>query len=286
MKHAQPSSVLVLDSDVSEFRSLVERFTGVVLDQPCESLRAILSEHTVLHHLRSATELVALFRSSPTDCEAVLEAVLGDTGKFFRPTEAFEAFQKHVLPELVQRKARQSPSSLRIWSAGCATGEEAYSVALSICESLKDSSAGWNIHIVASDIRRSALKAAERGVYHHSTLEKVPRAWVSSYFSRVGDHFLVKPRLRNLITFSLMNLTEASFFGHFDCVFCMDVLTRFSARQRSALLQRLRMFLEPGGYLFLGDGENIGSDLTLEHTTYQAYSYYRKPLAAAAVSGR
>ena len=286
MKHKRPSSVLVLDSDVSEFRLILERYAGVMLDQPCETLRALLSQYSEMHDFKLATDLLDRLRSSPAQCETVLESLLAGDSDFFRHSGAFAAFQEEALPAIVEKKAGLAPSPLRIWSAGCGTGEEAYSIALLVCEALKDSRTSWNLHIVASDIRRGALKVAERGLYSESKLGKVPEQWISSYFSRVGDHFLVKPRLRNLITFSAMNLAQDNFFGHFDCVFCMDVLPHFSANQRSALLQRLAMFLEPGGYLFLGDSEKLSGDPGLECSKHVNYKYYRRLLASAARGGR
>jgi len=283
MKHKRPSTVLILDSDISEIRLLLERYAGVVLDEPCDTLRAHISQQSTLHHLRSAAEFTRLLRSTPAACDALLEAVLAAETSFFAHPVVFDALQNQALPEILQRKERQRPSSLRIWSAGCASGEEAYSIALTLCEALNGSSVSWNIHIVASDIRRAALKTAERGLYTEAKLQKVPSPWISSYFSRVGDHFLVKPRLRNLITFSPMNLIQANFFGHFDCVFCLDVLPHLSMTHRSALLERLRMFLEPGGYLFVGETEKLGGD---SNSKYLNYNYHRRPLAAAARSGR
>jgi chemotaxis methyl-accepting protein methylase len=253
-----------------------------VLDQPCESLRAVISEHSKMRHFNSAADFVKLLRSSPAHCDDFLEAVLGGDSDFLCHSAPFEVLQKQALPEIARKQPSREPNSLRIWSAGCGTGEEAYSIALSVCEALDGSRTSWNIHIVASDIRRAALKIAERGLYPESKLGKLPRAWISSYFSRVGDHFLVKPRLRNLISFSPMNFTQVSFIGHFDFIFCIDVLPHFSASQRSALLQRFRMFLEPGGYLFLGENEKISGDQGLEYTKYLDYTYYRRPLAAAA----
>jgi two-component system, chemotaxis family, CheB/CheR fusion protein len=284
MKHARPSTVLILDSDISEIRLLLEDYAGVVLDQACETLRAHISQQSSLHHLRSATEFTRLLRSTPAACDALLEAVLAGDTNFFAHPVVFEALRNQALPEILQRKERERPSSLRIWSAGCGSGEEAYSIALTLSEALNGTSVSWNIHIVASDIRRAALKAAERGLYPEAKLQKVPRPWISSYFSRVGDHFLVKPRLRNLITFSPMNLIQANFIGHFDCVFCLDVLPHLSTTHRSALLERLRMFLEPGGYLFVGETEKLGGDS--QNSKYLNYNYYRRPLAAAARSGR
>jgi two-component system, chemotaxis family, CheB/CheR fusion protein len=286
MMQKRPTSVLVLDSDLSELRLLVERYAGVLLEQPCESLRTIVSECSQKQQLNSGAELVALLRSAPARCDDLLEVLLAGESGFFRHPRAFEVLQNDVLPEIVCRKSSKNPGSIRMWSAGCGSGEEAYSIAMLVCESLNCGTCNWNIHIVASDIRQGALRAAERGLYTESKLEKIPRSLISSYFSRVGDHFLVKPRLRNLITFSPMNLMERNFFGHFDCIFCMDVLAHFSAGQRGALLQRLGMLLEPGGCLFLGDEEKIGGNVGLECATSVRAACYRRPLAAAAASGR
>lgn len=286
MMQKRPTSVLVLDSDLSELRLLVERYAGVLLEQPCESLRTIISECSQKLHLNSGAELTALLRSAPSRCDDLLEILLAAESSFFRHPGAFEVLQKEVLPEIVRSKSSKDPGSIRMWSAGCGSGEEAYSIAMLLCESLNCGSGNWNIHIIASDIRQDAVRAAERGLYPESELEKIPRSLISSYFSRVGDHFLVKPRLRNLITFSPMNLMEHNFFGHFDCIFCMDVLPRFSAGQRGALLQRFAMLLEPGGFLFLGDSEKIGSNVGLECATSLRAACHRRPLAAAAASGR
>ena len=165
MKHKRASSVLVLDSDVSEFRLILERYAGVMLDQPCETLRALLSQYSEMHDLKSATDLIDRLRSLPAQCEAVLESLLAGESDFFRHSVAFTAFQEEALPAIVKKKASQAASPLRIWSAGCGTGEEAYSIAVLVCEALKDSRTSWNLHIVARDIRRGALKAAERGLY-------------------------------------------------------------------------------------------------------------------------
>jgi chemotaxis methyl-accepting protein methylase len=210
----------------------------------------------------------------------------GDTA-FFRYPGALETLEKRILPELKRRKKEDNPRSLRIWSAGCSTGEEAFSIAIAVCEALNGEGGGWNIHIVASDIRQEALASAERGLYPQRALENVPRHLITTYFSRIGDHFLVKPRLLNLVTFTPMNLAQASFIGRFDCIFCMNVMPHFSLSQRTALLQRLHLYLEPGGYLFLGQNEKLpAADVNFSAQSYLSCTYYQRPIAAAAKSGK
>ena len=287
MVHQLTASMAVLDCEISEIRLLLERHAGVLLDKPAEVLTADIAEYLESRHLSSAAELIGALRNFSGERDALLERLLpGDTA-FFRYPGALEALQKRVLPELKPRKKNDDPRSLRIWSAGCSTGEEAYSIAIAVCEALNGQGGGWNVHIVASDIRQEALASAERGLYPRRALENVPRHLITGYFSRVGDHFLVKPRLLNLVTFTPMNLVQASFLGRFDCIFCMDVLPHFSSSRRAALLQRLYLYLEPGGCLFLGQNEKLpASDVSFSSQSYLACTYYQRPLAAAARAGK
>ena len=100
-------------------------------------------------------------------------------------------------------------------------------------------------------------------------------------------HLLVKPRLRSLVTFNCMNLARPGYIGRFDCIFCMDVLPHFSRVQRLAVLERLHLYLEPGGYLFLSQTEKLSaSNLNFRSETFDGYTFHRKPLAASAAYGR
>jgi chemotaxis protein methyltransferase CheR len=202
---------------------------------------------------------------------------------FWREMAQIQALVNLVVPEWF----RKGNVPLRIWSAAGASGEEPYSIAMSVCEAVNCSAGAWKVHIVGSDIRRQALQVAERGLYRENALRHVSRELVQGYFARVGQHLLVKPRLRNLVSFSTMNLASPTYMGRFDCIFCMDVLPHFSTAQRIALVQRLHLYLEPGGYLFLGDGEKIPAmDVTFNYHKNVDYILYQKPLAAAAKSGR
>ena len=286
--HKPCTSVAILEHELSELRLLLEREAGVLLDSPTDLLIFRVSDYLESRHLGSAPDLLSLLRSSETERESLLETLLDGATGFFRHTNAFQAFAARILPELHQRKSAESPRALRIWSAGCSTGEEAYSIAMSVCQEVNCGGGGWNIHILASDIRRSALQVAERGLYLRKALAQVPRPLIKAYFAKVGEHLLAKPRLRNLVTFTPMNLARPAYLGRFDCIFCMDVLPHFSVTQKIALVQRLHLYLEPGGYLLLGDGEKIpcAADVNFQMEKESGTVLYRKPLAVAAKSGK
>jgi chemotaxis methyl-accepting protein methylase len=277
----------VLDHELSELRLLLERHSGVLLNSPREVLVSKVADYLEARRFSSVADLVGRLQSSDTECERLLEQLLeGETG-FFRHSAAFSAFEKEVLPALRARKGTESGQSLRILSAGCSTGEEAYSIGLTVCNDVNEYGGAWTIHILACDIRQSALTFAERGLYSQRELAPLPASLLHNYFARVDQHFLAKPRLRNLITFTQMNLARPAYLGRFDCIFCMDVLPQFSTAQRIALAQRLHLYLEPGGYLLLGDGEKLPTaDLPFKADSSKGCTIYRKPFAAAARAGR
>ena len=285
--HKFSTSAAVLEHELSELRLVVERQTGVLLDAPSEDLAQVVTQYLEAQHLASTSDLLELLRSSESAYENLVEPLLDAETRFFRYPAAFDSLTKVALPEILARKSSESPRTLRFWSAGCSTGEEPYSIAISVCETVNCSGGGWNVHIVASDIRRKPLELAERGLYEESALAQVPSHLVQQYFVKVGQHFMVKPRVRNLVRFAPMNLARPVYIGRFDCIFCMDVLPHFSMSQRMALVQRLHCYLQPGGYLFLGQGEKLPAvGVTFNWQKNGDYIVYQKPMAAAAGQGR
>ncbi len=284
--HRPSTSVAMLEHQLSELRLLLERKTGVLVDTATETLVEVAEEHLQSRHLASAEELLARLHLSDAECESLAARLMDGTTGFFRYPVAYETLAGVALPELLKRRNGDQPRAVRIWSAGCSTGEEPYSIAIAVCEAM-NCNGGCNVHVVASDIRPDALKAAQRGLYPESELQRVPRQIVQTYFAKVSGHLLVKPRLRNLVTFSSMNLAQPAYLGQFDFIFCMDVLPRFSTAQRIALAQRLYLYLQPGGYLFLGQREKIPSaDVPFNSRQNKDYVIYQKPLAAGAKTGR
>ncbi len=368
--HRLMPGITILEHELSELRLLVERQVGILLDCPNSVLAAHVADYLESEELDSAAALLDRVRAAdqePGFLPSFLDGVLNSNTGFYRHPGAMNALSQYVVPQLCARKS-DDPCSIRIWSAGCATGEEAYSIAMAICEALANgngnsngcgigigskeakSSANrngsgataapcaiqngkdWSIHIVGTDLLPSAIQAAERGLYPQSALAGLPPAMIRGSFSKIGNgngqngseaskaagngssagqngradgsgiapsngnsgappngnaHLLVKPRLRSLVTFNTMNLTRPVYIGRFDCIFCMDVLPHLSRSQRSALIERLHLYLEPGGYLFLSQTEKLcAPNLNFRPEVFDGYTMHRKPLAASAAYGR
>jgi chemotaxis protein methyltransferase CheR len=208
---------------------------------------------------------------------------------FFRNPDQFRAFMRDVLPERVLANAARR--RLRLLSAGCATGEEAYSLAISIREQLGDD---WTVSLEAVDINRAVLERARRGLYTAWALRETPDDVRKRWFRPLGREFALDDRVRGMVSFAERNLVaqDPGLWAHdsYDVVFLRNVIMYFTPGQTEAIVARVARALVPGGYLFLGHAETLrgmSHDFQLQHT--QGTFYYRrrttKPeLASAEIS--
>ena len=268
----------ISEHELAEIRLFIERRSGILFDESrTRFLSDRLGKHLAHRHLTRGADLLRLIRNSNAEYEALLEVLLTQETSFFRYPAVYEALEKRVLPELHGKKFWHNPRSLRIWSAGCSTGEEPYSIGISVLETLEFPEA-WKVEILATDISRHALDIAQRGQYSRRHLMSMTSEQVEAYFaSTVGGEYRVKPRLRNMITFAQVNLAQMVYMGRFDCIFCMNVLIYFSEELRATLIRRFHECLEPDGYLFLGHAESVAkAKVDLEPIVISDSLIYRK----------
>jgi chemotaxis protein methyltransferase CheR len=245
------------DHELSEIRMLIEERTGIHFDESRERfLSTRVREHMHERGYTRVNELLRAVRKTNVEYDSLLERMLTQETSFFRYPAVFEAFEKRVLPEIHVSKFWKNPRTLRVWSAGCSTGEEPYSIAITIADSLSFADA-WNVEILATDVGKLALKNAEKGIYSGRSLGSVNEKQLAAHFTKVENKFHVKPRLKKMISFAPMNLAAPVYVGRMDLIFCMNVLIYFTEERRRALVQRFYEALEPGGYLFLGHSESI-----------------------------
>jgi chemotaxis protein methyltransferase CheR len=266
--------------EVRELQLLIEQRAGVVFDESRERfLTSRVVEHMLRKRLSYGMELLRLVRNSNVEFDTMMERLLTQETSFLRYPGLFTAFRQHVVPQVQERKFWEKDPVLRVWSAGCASGEEPYSIALSIRDAA-GSGTELNASIVATDISREALERADRAVYTGRVLENLSPLQIATYFTRSHDgHYKVKPELRSMVTFAPMNLAEPLYLGRFDCIFCMNVLIYFSEELRNRLIQRFYEYLEPGGYLFLGHAESVASaPVKFNHSIMNGARLLQKPL--------
>jgi chemotaxis protein methyltransferase CheR len=268
------------EHELSEIRMLIEERTGIHFDESRERFFSTrVREHLRERGFSRGVELLRAIRKTNVEYEALLERLLTQETSFFRYPAVFDAFEKRVLPELHVKKFWKNPRTLRVWSAGCSTGEEPYSIAITILDSLSFADA-WNVEILATDVGRHALKHAERGVYSGRGIASLNEKQTAAHFASVEKGLQVKPRLRKMISFTQMNLASPVYVGRMDLIFCMNVLIYFSDQRRREVVQRFFDSLEPGGYLFLGHSESLSKmPVKFQAIVLGDCILYRKPTA-------
>src|SRR5499425_2386440 len=280
MTERQGGPVSLTEHELSEIRMVIEERTGICFDESRERFFSTrVREHLLEKKFKNETELLRSVRKSNVEYETLLERLLTQETSFFRYPAVFEAFEKRVLPELHVSKFWKNPRTIRVWSAGCSTGEEPYSIAITIADSLSFADA-WNVEILATDVGRQALKHAEAGIYGGRSLASVSAQQLATHFTALDSKYQVKPRLRKMISFAPMNLASPMYVGRMDLIFCMNVLIYFTEERRRALVQRFYESLEPGGYLFLGHSESISKmPVKFQAIVLGDCIMYRKPTA-------
>jgi chemotaxis protein methyltransferase CheR len=200
--------------------------------------------------------LVKVLRGRPSrEVETtVVEALTTNETYFFRDQHPFELLTQKLIPELAER--RRATRTLKIWCGASSTGQEPYSILMSIFDALPDAGS-WDIQFVATDINLTVLEKARSGVYkQHEVNRGLPAASLIRYFDRAGNDWVVKEKLRKCVDFQILNLAEHwPFREEFDLVFMRNVLIYFDVDMKKHILSRVRRLLKDDGVLFLGGAE-------------------------------
>jgi len=268
-------------------RTLIEKRSGICFDESRERfLTTRVQDYLAVKNLKHGTELLRLINGSNAEYDMLLDKLLTQETSFFRYPDIYRVFQTKILPAIHTKKFWQNPRTLRVWSAGCSTGEEPYSLAMTIFETIEFAEA-WDLSLLATDISQRALKFAEKGIYNARQLATLPPGYLENYFTLVEkDRYQVKPRVRSRIDFAPMNLAQMVYMGRFDVIVCMNVLIYFAPPLQAALIQRFYEYLEPGGYLFLGHAESMAkTKVEFDSIVFGSSMVYQKPIAASARTG-
>jgi len=259
------------------------------LDYPLPKKTELEKSCARLAEGRSGAEFCAAVTSGPDGKlvqRLVNELTVGET-YFFRIQAHFDALQNVILPGLYRKRAEEK--CLRVWSAGCATGEEPYSVAMLILETLADPKA-WNIDLLATDINTDFIAAAREGRYREWSFRKVGEYWRRKYFAPRGDTWQVAERVRNMVRFATANLREerdnvvAAGPAPFDLILCRNVLIYFDDDSISRVGAFFRRYLAPGGWYVGGHVEPVVFQEGFEAVTFPGAIVYRRREAGEEVA--
>ncbi len=272
---AREASAVLADPYLFRIRDLVYRASGIfqpdnkfyILENRCAKRLEALGITSLFEYFRLLTT------SSRRESEIRLllnEITVGETS-FFRNQPQLDAFRKTVIPQLVEAKGRLGNRRLTIWSAGCATGEEPYSLAMMLAEESQTTLRGWSWNIFAVDLNDQRLEQAREGVYGEYALRSVTPYYMQKYFRPRNGQHQVCDEIRSMVTFERLNILDDSrmvFLKGQDAIFCCNVLIYFGGEPKRRVIQHFHNNVNLGGYLFLGHSESlfgINNDFRLLH---------------------
>ena len=232
-----------------------------------------------LNNFREYYHFMKYDRNKDQELMDIMDVLTTNETYFFRESFQLAAFTDEIIPELIRVKSARGKRALRIWSAGCSTGEEPYTIAML----LRDMPAllGWKIEIIGTDISQRVLQHARRGVYTKSSFRATEESYIKRFFYEYDSGLKVTDDIREMVTISHLNLfdkTRMILLGKMDLIFCRNVIIYFDLAAKKRVVEELHRSLNDGGFLLLGHSEslmNITTLFTLRH--FKNDMIYQKP---------
>lgn len=267
-------------ASIDKIKKLVLERTGILINE--QKANMILQKIQILIKEGAIKDLNHFYYNLITndrELQNFINFLTVNETYFFREFEQLKAFAEVILPEVVEFKRKSGENKIKIWVAGCATGDEAYTIAIILSEFLEKD---FLYEIYASDIDTNALGAAEKGVYEARNVRFVHHYYLNKYFDITKEgKFQIKEELKRNIKFLHHNLVDFSkyfIFSKSDFVFCRNVLIYFGDEQRKKVIDKMYEILNCGGYLFLGHSESVGrlSDRFSVRRINDSFFYYKE----------
>lgn len=264
--------VIHLSEDVFRLiRELIKDYCGIFFD---DTSRFLLEKRLSrrlkalnLNEFRDYYRFLLYDKKREEELTAVIDILTVNETYFFREWNQLRAFSEEILPEI--RGTNIENKRIRVWSAGCSTGEEPYTLAMLVLE--YGQMQGWDIGILGSDINQRVLANARRGLYRRNSFRATEQYFIDKYFKEEDGVFAIKDEVRQLVSFSYLNMLDSfkiKIVEKMDVIFCRNVLIYFDRQSRKKLIDNLYDRLVEGGYLLLGHAEslmNISTSFTLRH---------------------
>ncbi len=270
MLFSQPEQQLS-EEEFRLIRDLIYNHCGLFFDSDNKYLldRRLLPR-LALHSLsgfRDYYQFLKYDRKKDEEISDILDILTTNETYFFRESFQLDAFTDEILPEL--KSLKQKDRTLRIWSAGCSTGEEPYTIAMLMLE--KNCFPGWRIEIVGSDISHRVVQVARKGIYGKSSFRSTDQRYLERFFTEAPGGYRICDEVRELVTISQMNLFDANrlaLLGKMDVIFCRNVIIYFDQGSKKKVIESFYNTLRPAGYLLLGHSEslmNVSTAFALRH---------------------
>ena len=228
-----------------------------------------------LNHFEDVDHYTRYLQDHPTEVKELFNDLLISVTSFFREPAAWQFLEQSILPKMIQE--RSDDAGLRAWVPGCATGEEAYSVAMLLLEAVQAADRGLNVQVFASDLDQTALEFARAGIYPESIAADVKPERLRRFLVRTGDHsYQVIKQVREMVVFAPQNLIGDPPFSRIDLLTCRNLLIYLAPEVQRKVMALFHFALREGGYLFLGNAESVGPQTDLFKAVSKKWRIYRR----------
>lgn len=263
------------DEGFEKFRNLIYKESGIHFSSTNRTiLESRLRERLKLARMQSVSEYYGLITRDGEELKILLDAVTTNLTRFFRNTAHFETLEHHVLPDLLKYKAGKKEKEIRVWSAGCSTGEEPFTVAMVLKEKLPPD---MRIRITASDISLKSLMAGKEGFYPETRIQGIPDGYLAKYFEKKANGYQVRNEIKESVKFDYHNLKNDSGQRNLDIIFCRNVLIYFDEPAQKAVVERFYDAMSSHSFLFIGHSESLfGMNTKFEFVKTDWACIYRK----------
>jgi two-component system CheB/CheR fusion protein len=243
--------------DLSRIFLALKKHTGVDFTAYKQStLQRRIQRRMALHRLDQLRQYTIFLRDNPQEVQELFNDLLINVTRFFRDERAFRVLGRKFIPALIKSKGRKS--ELRVWVPGCATGEEVYSLAICILESLGPAVSTMRVQIFGTDLSESAIDRARLGIYSSAIEKDVSPARLRRFFKKLDSTYQINRNVRDLCTFARQNITADPPFSRLDLISCRNVLIYLGTQLQKRAFPLFHYALNPGGYLMLGPSETVG----------------------------
>lgn len=231
-------------------------------------------ERRMLHHAIADTDVYARFlKENPAEVTALFKELLINVTSFFRDTEAFGVLREEILPALCKDKSEQS--TFRAWVAGCATGEEAYSIAILLKEWMEENHREFKVQIYSTDLDDEAIAIARAGIYPSNIAQDVTPERLRRFFTKEDTGYRIKKEIREMVVFAIQNVLKDPPFTKLDLLSCRNLLIYLGSELQNQLIPTFHYALRLGGVLFLSPSESIGNHTELFSAVNRKWKFYR-----------
>lgn len=270
--------VAVAGEDLKRIFDLLRPVSGVDFRHyKPPTIRRRLLRRMALHRIESIDTYIKLLESNPVELRGLFHDLLIHVTRFFREPESFEALARDVFPKLFENRNPDQP--LRVWACGCATGEEAYSLAIALVEFMQRQQVDVRVQIFATDVSDPAIEHARAGTYPSSIAADVGAERLRRFFTKSDGHYRVSKLIRDMCVFARQDLTKDPPFSRLDLVMCRNVLIYMDSALQRKLINLFHYALNAHGYLVLGQAETVGAQANLFSLVDKKHRIHRKKMS-------